>query len=964
MSKHKQSPRSRHHKNIVGGILAAALALTIVVAAQLGGADTSQFAADMASDCFMAGGSWSASTNFCQMPGGVYTAPVTDCASMGAGYWWNGTSCQSPAAAPITNYTAPTMDTAQMQAGCVAGGGTWMGISAMPSCQMPTYTSGSSNCGAGFYWNGTACVSNTSTATTCSGGQYWNGNACVSSTTGTSCPSGQWWVSAMNSCQSSTATVCPSGQWMCGNGQCSVNNVCPTSGTTSSCGAGYWWNGTSCQINSAAAAYPVGTCANGTAYPAGTGMPPCGYATGTTQYGTAYSAGNCNGVAYPAGTGTPPCGSTTGGNQYGPSPEETACMTKPLSWWDYSTKACKTMSATEIETMKKGCLNAQGAVWDPTAVPPAPTCKMPNATTWPITTYPVETVDNCKNKGGTWNASSSTCTWPSYNTDTQWNNDMQPYDTTTDKYGFNNIMPMYQGFGPQGMSGQQAPMPFGPGMQNGFFTDGNFAPPTWDAQQLTEQYSEYGFDQNNYEFDKYQIDWNQEYQGPQMKAQDRTRELKRIQKDGNRQSREIAQFEKELENAKGRSGGNNACPAIANASAGLSNAKAVVELMTGATEDTLEQAMNAQGQLYGNKETQGIWNDVMQAVQGSHQCEQLSQMQKDGGREVKQMTKESSRVKDAETKAFLQSVLTEFSNVVNNLGDYYQPCDGGYGPCDPMEEARYAMDDLRMKFWDTMREQQDQFQYDDVCSNFDMIREELSAADDIPEFVLAKVSGLLNRGVAYCADGNIDGARKILGEMDRMKREFEGRGDFEGGMEFGRDAQDYMRDAAELEFSDGELDIDALMARMEELFLSKMESAVQAAVDRVTQQFALKIAQMESKFADILAASQVASLDNISKFNSAVRDTILESKTEVADAVADFDTVLVAFEGENIEIPAAVQAQIQDIYEFATVRNLTEDASQELKAEIDAVTNQVVIAFQENPEAAVELLVEFVPVLA
>ncbi|MEK7720291.1 MAG: hypothetical protein AAB347_11940, partial [Bacteroidota bacterium] len=244
------------------------------------------------------------------------------------------------------------------------------------------------------------------------------------------------------------------------------------------------------------------------------------------------------------------------------------------------------------------------------------------------------------------------------------------------------------------------------------------------------------------------------------------------------------------------------------------------------------------------------------------------------------------------------------------------------------------------------------------------IREDLSGDTNIPEDALAAASSLLNEGVAYCENGDINGAVKVLDRMKRMKDKFEGRGGED--MEFGRDAQSYMREAAELEFSDGEIDIDALMAKIEERFLSKIETAVQIAVDRVTQAFTLKIAQLESELASRLADVQAKALNNVSIGfeGSELKDVIVEAKTDVMNAVTDFDNVLVAFEEENIEIPAAVQDQIQDIYEFATVRNLTEDAAQDLKAEIDAVTNTVVVAFQKDPEAAVEVLADVLPALA
>lgn len=123
----------------------------------------------------------------CVQAGGTWNSSTNYCQMPNAGsaggscspnQWWNGTACVSNST--TTNYMDPST-------GCARAGGTWN--SSTSFCQMPN--AGGTSCSPGQWWNGTSCQSSTTPSGSgsmmpaggCSGGQYWNGSACVSSTT-------------------------------------------------------------------------------------------------------------------------------------------------------------------------------------------------------------------------------------------------------------------------------------------------------------------------------------------------------------------------------------------------------------------------------------------------------------------------------------------------------------------------------------------------------------------------------------------------------------------------------------------------------------------------------------------------------------------------------------------------------------------------------------------------------------
>ena len=135
--------------------------------------------------------------------GACVATATTDCT---AGQYWNGSSCVTSGTGTGTGSSA---DYAGAQAGCASAGGTWN--SSSNYCQMPnsTYSGSGSPCGAGLYWNGSACVPS---QTSSGGADYSAAQAGCASAGGT-------WNSSSNYCQMPTsyagskalAYACPEG---------------------------------------------------------------------------------------------------------------------------------------------------------------------------------------------------------------------------------------------------------------------------------------------------------------------------------------------------------------------------------------------------------------------------------------------------------------------------------------------------------------------------------------------------------------------------------------------------------------------------------------------------------------------------------------------------------------------------------------------------------------------------------
>jgi len=90
-----------------------------------------------------------------------------------SGQYWNGTSCVNTSSEGTTS--GGTTYSSDPATACSQAGGSWNASSNY--CQMPSSGGTTGSCTSGQYWNGTSCV-NTST-TDCPSGQYWNGSACA-----------------------------------------------------------------------------------------------------------------------------------------------------------------------------------------------------------------------------------------------------------------------------------------------------------------------------------------------------------------------------------------------------------------------------------------------------------------------------------------------------------------------------------------------------------------------------------------------------------------------------------------------------------------------------------------------------------------------------------------------------------------------------------------------------------------
>jgi len=171
--------------------------------------------------------------NYCSsayVPGcsGGGTSTTSSCPS---GQYWNGSLCVSSTGGGTTTSCTVygsgwhTMDSS---GNCFnpdmtqykTTNGTLYSCSTTPATGCSGSSSGSS-CPSGQYWNGTSCVTNTTTS--CSSGQYWNGSACVA-TSATDCPSGQYWSGSACVANPDPATGCAQagGTWDAATSYCTM----------------------------------------------------------------------------------------------------------------------------------------------------------------------------------------------------------------------------------------------------------------------------------------------------------------------------------------------------------------------------------------------------------------------------------------------------------------------------------------------------------------------------------------------------------------------------------------------------------------------------------------------------------------------------------------------------------------------------------------------------------------------
>ena len=190
-------------------------------------------------------------------------------------------------------------------------------------------------------WENNACTYNSTSGGSggsCGSGYYWNGSACVSSSSSgsgssSSCGSNQYWDTRTNSCKSNESACAEAGgSWSSSSNYCTMPNQ-GSGSTGSSCGSGYYWNGSACAPTSSGS----GSCSSSEYWDSSTQSCKPTSSSGSTSCGTGYY---WNGSAC-----APSSGSTSGSGSSCSSTE----------YWDSSSNSCK--------SMQSACSTA-GGTWD------------------------------------------------------------------------------------------------------------------------------------------------------------------------------------------------------------------------------------------------------------------------------------------------------------------------------------------------------------------------------------------------------------------------------------------------------------------------------------------------------------------------------------------------------------------------------------------------------------------------
>ncbi|MEK7547716.1 MAG: hypothetical protein AAB540_02385, partial [Patescibacteria group bacterium] len=238
MKKHGNCKKYHGHKKIVGGIVAAALAFTMVVGSQLGSYDSGQLSANITCP------------DGTSVPDGT-TCPYTQPTNT---YCPDGSMVPMGTTCPSTNtgsYTCPDGSSVPNGTPCPQSGSTGGTIWCFALNRQAT----PEECGAsGTTWTGTSYSGTTGDA----GSAYVTQPTCQSAA--------YFWSYSTNKCYTTQAEK-----------------------TAAETAMGYNYGTTSGQSYSdttSTYSYPAGTCSNGTSYPAGTGTPPCGNMTTGTYSGS------------------------------------------------------------------------------------------------------------------------------------------------------------------------------------------------------------------------------------------------------------------------------------------------------------------------------------------------------------------------------------------------------------------------------------------------------------------------------------------------------------------------------------------------------------------------------------------------------------------------------------------------------------------------------------------------------
>lgn len=436
-------------------------------------------------------------------------------------------------------------------------------------------------------------------------------------------------------------------------------------------------------------------------------------------------------------------------------------------------------------------------------------------------------------------------------------------------------------------------------------------------------------------------------------------DLQRIQKDGANMAKQLQRRQKELDDIVKRIGSTGDMTAVNEAKTAIAAAQPLVDAMVNATADTLDQARTAQNQLFGNEDSNsGIWRTIDTAMQKAHMQQGISQMQQNMDRQLAEMTKQLSRVTDAATKTQLTDIITQLKALKPDFTSCESGDNGGdMGNCDAMQNYQDSVESLSQKFWDIMQSQNEDMKQTDVCGRFDKIRQGISNAENnIPASMIEKVKALLDQGTGFCSSGDVDSASRILDQLFQLKRQNDSMQNSDN-----KNPND-QTDLSSIKGFDN-LNMDAALKQalgsdvspeVLDRVKALLNSQISAAIDTLNQQLALKMARMQTQFDSKVADMQKNSLANVNTgFSGSVRDGIMRSKTDLADAYAPLDKIVSQIESQNVEIPADLKNTLQSIYEFVTVRNFTADGANKVRAEIDTLTTAVSASADANAEVAV-----------
>ncbi|MEK7528383.1 MAG: S-layer homology domain-containing protein, partial [Patescibacteria group bacterium] len=469
-------------------------------------------------------------------------------------------------------------------------------------------------------------------------------------------------------------------------------------------------------------------------------------------------------------------------------------------------------------------------------------------------------------------------------------------------------------------SGKLPPMPG----QNGKLTrpplDNAFGEVDHDKFQ-----DEFGFNEDEF------MPQEGQFMGPNLR--DMQREMKRLTKD-------LERAQKEVERATKR-GGSTSCPAVAKVTTVVTDGLAAVARISAAT--TAEDASAAWTYLMGTPSEFGPTDgpppdsifmtlygspDEPGLMQQTGMCEAAGHFIKEVQRMKKEVTKELSRM----SRNFDEDTLTPWTEALAALDeleadpfgdvdmDFFDPRD----LFEQLEEIRFYLDDARRELGDRRSSQKFEEGYSQMIS-------------EISSFVKGATGEC--RALGEKALSRLKSAQKanedfgdVMSDLERVKERGDALGcfdDFEGGQDFenGEDFGGFGLDTGDLL---GEEIDEELLAKLEERILSKLDNAVKLATAALESQLTealSKLATLEDNFQNAVTAAVETALSNSIYFNKDVQEAVMNSRGEIATVVQEI--------GE-IDLPSNVDSVVEQIAELTLKENLTADAVDEVKQQLDA----------------------------